>query len=676
VRLRELSDFQYTLGEKERHARGVHFTREVDILRVVMPTLVRPWQERLASVKRPEELLSLHRQLLGFRVLDPTCGSGDFLRIAFRELMRIETELLLALRRSAGSCAEAVAQGLLSVRQFYGFDILPPAVELARVSLLLAKQLAFEEARVALELDTPAPPEGLEDNIRCADALLTPWPEVDAIIGNPPFQSKNKAQEELGLAYLDSIRRAFPSVSGRADYCVYFFRKAHDSLPAGGRAGLVGTNTIRQNESREGGLDYIVQNGGTIVEAVSTQKWSGDATVHVSIVNWVKGAAPGKKRLSWQSVEAGAWVVEEVDEINSSLSSRVDVSRAEPLQACSARGYCAQGQTHGHEGFLVPREEAEPLVARHPSYARVLFPFLNGDDLLGQSDGLPTRYVIDFHPRDQLESQEFSELLERVRREVLPDRQAAANRERRRNEEALASNPSARVNRHHAHFLARWWLLSYPRAELMERLARLPRYIACVRVTRRPIFEFISSSIHPSDSLQVFPFADDYSFGILQSRLHWEWFTARCSTLKEDFRYTSNTVFDTFPWPQAPGVEHVKAVAAASVALRGLRRELMTRHGWSLRGLYRAAEEASKSPLKEAQAALDEEVAAAYGVRVATAPLTYLLDLNAALAKAERRGEPVVGPGLPPCVMHPGAFTTGDCIGMPGACEPQALSRC
>src|SRR2546426_11324635 len=100
---------------------------------------------------------------------------------------------------------------------------------------------------------------------------------------------QNKMQQELGRAYMNKVRAKYPDVDGRADYCVYWFRRAHNYLKAGQRAGLVGTNTIRQNYSRTGGLDYIVGHGGTITEAVSTMKWSGEAVVYVSIVNWIKG---------------------------------------------------------------------------------------------------------------------------------------------------------------------------------------------------------------------------------------------------------------------------------------------------------------------------------------------------------------------------------------------------
>jgi type II restriction/modification system DNA methylase subunit YeeA len=157
--------------------------------------------------------------------------------------------------------------------------------------------LAHTQGELLLHGDDALPLDNLDENIRRVDALFCEWPNVEAIIGNPPFQSKNKMIEELGRPYVNNLRAAYPDVPGRADYCVYWFRKAHDNLRPGQRAGLVGTNTIRQNYSRIGGLDYIVNNGGTITEAVSSQVWSGDAVVHVSIVDWVRGEQPGPKRL-------------------------------------------------------------------------------------------------------------------------------------------------------------------------------------------------------------------------------------------------------------------------------------------------------------------------------------------------------------------------------------------
>lgn len=145
----------------------------------------------------------------------------------------------------------------------------------------------------------------------------------------------------------------------------------------------------------------------------------------------------------------------------------------------------------------------------------------------------------------------------------------------------------------------------------MDIIDELPRYCVCGRVTKRPVFEFISSKIHPNDAIQVFPLFDDYSFGILQSIVHWKWFVARCSTLKGDFRYTSNSVFDSFPWPQKASAKQIKAVAERAVALRSARRTVMQEHKMSLRDLYRVMEEAADNPVSEAQDKLDSSACGA-----------------------------------------------------------------
>lgn len=429
----------------------------------------------------------------------------------------------------------------------------------------------------------------------------------------------------------------------------------------------MGTNTIRQNYSREGGLDHLIANGGTITEAVSTQVWSGEAAVHVSIVNWIKGESPGVKKLFFQKGDDldSPWEVVERETINSSLSAFVDVSGAARLQININSGGCYQGQTHGHEGFLLEKNQYERIARKSPKCKEVIFPYLTADEMLSLPDSIPIRYVIDFHPRDILAARGFTEAFRRVEETVLPVRETAAAAEKIRNMEVLAKNSKAKVNQHHRNFLAKWWLLSYPRSEMIKTLGKLPRFIICGRVTRRPIFEFSSNEIRPNDALQVFAFADDYSFGILQSGIHWAWFTARCSTLKGDFRYTSDTVFDTFPWPQSPTLTQTRKVADAAVALRGLRREVMGENKWSLRELYRSLELPGQNPLRDAHAELDAAVRAAYGMKNKEDPLAFLLALNAASAQREARGEAVTAPGLPPCVADASPFLSADCIQPP-----------
>jgi len=160
----------------------------------------------------------------------------------------------------------------------------------------------------------------------------------------------------------------------------------------------------------------------------------------------------------------------------------------------------------------------------------------------------------------------------------------------------------------------------------------------------------------------VFAHDDDYSYGIFQSGIHWVWFTNRCSTLKADFRYTSNTVFDSFPWPQEPTVKDIKAVASAAVAFRKNRNELREKHNLSLRDLYRALDLPGAHPLKDAQAALDNAVRKAYGMKPSDDPLAYLLTLNALVAAAEENGDPVQGAGLPALINDRSTYVTDDCI--------------
>jgi hypothetical protein len=302
------------------------------------------------------------------------------------------------------------------------------------------------------------------------------------------------------------------------------------------------------------------------------------------------------------------------------------------------------------------------MIAEAEKNSEVLFPYLIANDLIGNKPPAPSRYVIDFHPRDVYGASQYAAPLNRVSERVLPTREEAAEKEEHRNQEISVENPRKRVNRHHRNFLNKWWIFSYPRRELIDKIRQISRYIACSRHTKRPIFEFVDPDIRPNDALQVFPLPDDYSFGILQSDIHWLWFVERCSTIKRDFRYTSNTVFDSFAWPQSPSLAQVEAVAAAAFALRDLRRRVMEENGWNFRELYRTLELPGANPLKDAHHKLDTVVRAAYGIGSKEDTLTFLLRLNEELAEKESKGIPTVGPGLPPTVEEPQRFITSDRI--------------
>jgi hypothetical protein len=576
------------------------------------------------------KLKEVLRDLRLYRVLDPACGSGNFLYVAYRELKRLEREILLRLSEiSKGEPLETA----VSIHQFHGLDIQPFAVELAKVTLMLAKEQEVKEAAKLMDsdgllvLEKPLPLDNLDKNILCADALFTDWPKADAIVGNPPYLGAKLLKPEYGPDYVKRIRQKYAAVPGMADFCVYWFRRAHDELAKGGRAGLVGTQNIRSNASRIGSLDYIVSSG-TITEAVSAQVWSGEAAVHVSIVNWIKGEEKGLKTLSIQKGDKvdSPWESFELETINASLSNEFDVTGAVRLQANIDPQVCFSGQVAGHKGFMLSPEEAKEMIAAEPASRDVIHPCLIGRDML-RGDGTPSEFVIDFQTRDVFESGRYSLPFSRIKALVLPARELKAG-------QGIGADGEQRS--HYKQFLKYWWRHSFDRPELIELLGSMPRYIVCSDTTKRPVFEFISKTIRPDHKLRVFAFCDDYSFGILQSQMHWQWFIAKCSKLKGDFNYTSSTVFDTFPWPQSPTRPQIEAVAKEAVALRQLRREVMAKMDWSLRDLYRTLEEPGSNPLRDAQAKLDAAVRAAYGMPKTADILAFLLDLNQTCACRRR----------------------------------------
>ena len=649
-------------------------------MKIVGPTIVEPWRKVIEEADTPKRLRDLWQRMQSYTVLDPACGSGNFLYIAYRELKRLEARIFERLAEVSGSYdASQRVFGFVSARQFYGLDINPFAVELAKVTMMIARKLAIDELHIT---ERALPLDNLDDNFKIGDALIddmgnpTQWPRADVIIGNPPFLGAKRLKPERGAEYVNAVRRAYPEVPGMADYCVYWFHKAHDHLrpcttddPVSGRAGLVGTQNIRNNQSRVGGLDQIVRTG-TIVEAVDNQPWSGEAVVHVSIANWVKSRDPAlvpRDRILWFKI-ATAPAREravppltgkdyELDfikcrSISNSLSDLEDTSGSRTLDVNRNPKRVFQGITPGHNGFVLTPTEYRLLVAKDPDSSPVIYPYLIGREIL-TGDGKPERYVIDFDRRGLIECQAYQGAFTRIQSVVLPDR-------RRKAEEGKDGDGEMRP--HHRQFLERWWKLSWDRADLVHSLISVRRFLVCSRVTKRPIFVFVDSTIRAGDALQAFIFADDYSFGIIQSSAHWQWFIARCSKLKSDYRYTADTVFDTFPWPQSPTIAQIDAVAAAGREVRRVRADALTNIKGGLRAVYRTLELPGKNPLKDAHAALDAAVLAAYGFSAKADLLAQLLALNLDVSRREQAAEPVTAPGIPPGYPDLARLVTDDCI--------------
>jgi len=236
--------------------------------------------------------------------------------------------------------------------------------------------------------------------------------------------------------------------------------------------------------------------------------------------------------------------------INSALSEKPTVSAARVLNCNVEPKLVFQGQNPVHEGFFLNREEADEIIRRSPKHEEILFPYMNGRDLV--EDLAPTRWVIDFGQRGMTDAAYYEIAFSRVRDKVMNDVLEKAEAEKR-----ATGRESTRWTR----MAEKWWQFRDYQPGTMAAIARIDRYIACPRVTKRPIFVFISKDVHPDAQLAVFSFVDDYSYGVLQSDTHWQWFVSKCSKLTERFRYTAESVYDTFPWPQFPSKAQVDAVA-------------------------------------------------------------------------------------------------------------------
>ena len=244
----------------------------------------------------------------------------------------------------------------------------------------------------------------------------------------------------------------------------------------------------------------------------------------------------------------------------------------------------------------------------------------------------------------------YPKLMQSLSASALPIREGKAQEEQDRNAVALARNPKAHVNRHHAGFLDRWWTLAWRREEYLTATADLPRYIGLTRTSselRGPVFSFVSGQFRIADSMVAFPFSDDYSFGILQSALHETWFRARCTTLETRLTYTTETVFNSFPWPQDPSQEAVDRVARAAKGIVEHRARAF-KLGQSLAAQYDVLRRPGASSLRALHEELDAAVLAAYGFSPDEDLLTQLFEANLLVAVREQEDEAVTPPGPRP----------------------------
>jgi hypothetical protein len=607
--------FEQALSPVERHELGAHYTREADIERVVGPTIIEPWRERIANLRFPKEAEALIEQLKSFHVLDPACGCGDFLYVVYREMKRVESglaqkwsELQLKVAKRRADIKPPPPGPWFSLRQLHGIEINAFAAFLARVVLWIGEHLATRELGLD-ELTLPL--KSLTDTIRQGDALLTAWPRPDgelAIVGNPPYLGVRKMRRELGDELVEQLFARYPA-NRAADFVTYWFTIALDTLRPGERAGFVATNSIAQNEGREASLDRIVAKGGTITDAWRSYPWPGDAAVHVAIVNWVMAPWEGLRTLD------GA----EVASISPALTSVTDVTAVRQIPA--NEGLCFMGVTPGNDGFVLSDDERREILADDPKSASVIKPFLIGRDVNREIDQKPTRWIIDFAVMEKGEAEAFVGAMRHVKKHVYPIR-----KDNRR--EAYAKN---------------WWRFVEARRGLRAAIEGMKRVIVIPSVGPNLVISRQPGDTCFDHQLMVVALSRPFHFGVLQSALHARWARARGSTLKGDLRYTNTTIFETFPFPlqkdgsydprKVPGTPAAERVGDAAETFERVRSEACRERNLGLTKLHNLLEAGEDGAMGRAWVALNDAVTACYGFPKGTwrdegETLARLLELN------------------------------------------------
>jgi len=605
------------LDPDRRSQLGAQYTDRESILRLVEPVLIAPlrrsfeevkarmvallptWEKASASARsrlkpenNPEKVLQAFlNELASIRVLDPACGSGNFLYVCLQLLKDLEREVMewgsrtLDIPRSFPRVGPEVVRGI---------EVNDYAAELARVTIwigeiqwMLSHGFAYRTNPILQPLN----------NIECRDAVLDlsdptnptepEWPDAEVIIGNPPFLGAKLLRANLGSEYVEALFRVYGDrIPGMSDFVCYWYEKARTMVETrrAKRVGFLATQGIRGGASRR--VLERVKESGDIFLAWSDEPWVLDgAAVHVSFVGFDDGSEPGR-------VLNGCPVAT----INANLTSGVDLTKARRLK--ENRGIAFVGDVKGG-AFDIPEVLAFEMIDKPNPHGKsnreVLRPWVNGLDITRR----PRRmWIIDFGV-DMTEGDAalYETPFEYVREHVLPERRKVRRK----------------TYREH------WWLHVEPCVGMRNALTGLKRYIGTPTLTKFRLFVWLPAETLADHQLIAIARDDDYTFGILHSRAHELWARATGTQLREvesGFRYTPTSTFETFPFPR-PTEAQRQVVAAAAAELDRLRStwlnperadaaELKTR---TLTALY------NQRPtwLANAHASLDAAVADAYG---------------------------------------------------------------
>ena len=576
--------FERGLDPGKRGQLGAHYTDYAKIMLVVEPVVLDPLRREFVAMRERVEELTAGREptpltldgrrrerlpawereaegawraflerLRAVRVLDPACGSGNFLYVTLRLLKDLEHEAIQwgAQRlRITGEFPQVDPHNVL------GIEINPYAKELAGVSIWIGHIQWMLDHGSGFARDPVLQPL---DNIQLRDALLAcdeegapvpaTWPEAEFVVGNPPFLGTKLMRLSLGDEYVDDLFEAWRgAVARESDLACYWHELARRQIAVGAtrRAGLLATNSIRGGANRTT-LDRV-KDSGDIFMAWSDEPWVVEgAAVRVSIVGQNDGS---ETECSLDGEPVGT--------INSDLTSGVDLTQARVLAENKTSSF--MGDTKGG-AFDIPGDVARAML-RQPTNvngrpnADIVIPWVNGMDITRRSRGM---FIVDFGT-DASESEAaayeapFEYVLEHVQ----------------------SARGESRTTQ------GRWWLHERPRSEMRTAVTPLSRFIATPRIAKHRLFVWLAPPTLPDSQVIAIAREDDYAFGVLHSRAHELWSLHMGTSLEDRPRYTPTSTFETFPFPWSLDTPdealteeqraHRDAIAEAAQALDNARR--------------------------------------------------------------------------------------------------------
>ena len=708
------------LDPAERHALGAHYTPRAYVERLVLPTVIEPlradWtsaqaaalvlaheaaslQGRAADAKLAEaraELQKFHHQLCTTRVLDPACGSANFLYVTLEHLKRLEGEVLNQLHELGHAQDQLGFEGeTVTLQQLLGIELNPSAAALAELVLWIGWLQWHIRARGNAAVAEPV----VHDyrNIDCRDAVLAwdaqepahdaagqprtrwdgvtykrhpvtgepvpdeaaqvpqwrylgarpaAWPRADFIVGNPPFIGAASMRAALGDGYVEALRAAWPEVPESSDFVMYWWQRAARQVAAGQarRMGLITTNSLRQTFNRR--VVQAALAAGTHLEmAIADHPWvdfAGNAAVRIAMSVLAPGEGEGElltvtDERPGEFGEMQVTVKAQRGLIHADLSIGANVAATQALQ--SNTGLTFRGVTLMGTGFWV--EPDDPLIALEP---QIVKPLRNGRDLTDKVRGV---YAIDFYGHTLEAAREvFPNAYQRVLIGVKPERDQSQR----------------------ASYREKWWLFAEARPDMRRALESLERFVVTPMTAKHRTFQYLPAGVLPDQGLIVFAVSDSYVLGVLSSQLHIDWALATGSRLGvgNDPRYNNSRCFETFPFPDddtgltselrqriarlAEQIDqHRKRVLApaaghAGLTLTGLYNVLAAlREGRALTAKEQAIHtQGLVGVLRELHDELDAAVRAAYGLPASATTddvLAELVRLNARRAAEEAQGQ-------------------------------------